>query len=314
MKRTACSLGTPWHSLVALAAVLALGLSACGDDSDVDARHRTDDRPRPSPRSTRPRHHRPLTPPARHRHRAASSIRPAPTTSSLRIGYEGGFVPVEYAFLNLPTLLVTGDGRVIVQGPDPRSIRVRCCRTCNSARSAKPASRHLLRLAEEHGLFRDVEYTDPTNIADAPYTVVDDLRQRRHLRAQAYALGLGGDGTESDEARAQLASFVEQATDVVSAAGADTLGPQAAVRGDDVPDPGDGRRRVRHSRRHRADGGRLAGRRAGPARRRLRVRRPCRPSRSRDLFAAANQLTCFVEDGITYQLVVKPQLPGVPAC
>jgi hypothetical protein len=28
------------------------------------------------------------------------------------------------------------------------------------------------------------------------------------------------------------------------------------------------------------------------------------------LFADANQLTFFAEDGITYQLTVKPQLPG----
>ena len=29
-----------------------------------------------------------------------------------------------------------------------------------------------------------------------------------------------------------------------------------------------------------------------------------------DLFAGANQLTFFADDGITYQLTVKPQLPG----
>ena len=37
----------------------------------------------------------------------------------LRIGYEGGFVPAGTSFLNLPTVLVTGDGRVFTPGAVP---------------------------------------------------------------------------------------------------------------------------------------------------------------------------------------------------
>ena len=226
----------------------------------------------------------------------------------------GGFVPVDYDFADLPSLLVTGDGRVIEQGPQIEIYPGPLLPNVLQRTISEAGIQALLRLAEEHDLFRDVEYEDATNIADAPFTVVTISANGATYEHNAYALGLGGDGTETDEARANLA--------VVRRAGerrrhrrrrrhARTGG---AVRGDVVPDPGHGRRRVRPRRRHRTDDGRLAGRRAGPPRRRLRVRHLAGRRSFADLFASANQLTWFVEDGITYQLVVKPQLPGVPAC
>ena len=159
----------------------------------------------------------------------------------------------------------------------------------------------------------EVEYEDATNIADAPFTIVTISANGATYEHNAYALGLGGDGTETDEARANLAAFVEQANDVVTAAGADTLGPEepfeatsylirarvadaSALDGDIEPTmvdwPADAPVRL-------ADASECAT---------LPV------EGFADLFASANQLTWYVEDGITYQLVVKPQLPGVPAC
>ena len=52
---------------------------------------------------------------------------PHPTGASdavLRIAYEGGFVPMEYNFRRLPTLLISGDGRAFVQGADRKSTRL----------------------------------------------------------------------------------------------------------------------------------------------------------------------------------------------
>ena len=59
----------------------------------------------------------------------------------------------------------------------------------------------LLALADEHGLLADVEYTDPTNIADAPDTVVEISANGTTYRHVAYALGIGD---ETDPARASV--------------------------------------------------------------------------------------------------------------
>ena len=145
----------------------------------------------------------------------------------VRIGYEGGFVPVEYVFSNLPTLLVTGDGRVIVAGPADRDLS----RSAAAERAAAhdQRSRHpgAAALAEEHGLLPDVEYYEPdTNIADAPTRwsrsrptarrTSTGLRARHGRRRHRDRRGAGR----------SWPSFVAQASDVVTAAGADTLGPE----------------------------------------------------------------------------------------
>ncbi len=288
---------------LAVAAVVALGLSACGDGSDsTSATQPTTDVTLP-PVDTTPDD------------TSAEGIQ-HPTGADdvvLRIGYEGGFVPVEHAFLNLPTLLVTGDGRVIVEGPQIEIYPGPLLPNLQQRTISEAGIQALLRLAEEHDLFRDVTYENPTNIADAPDTVVTIAANGDTFEHSAYALGLGGDGTETDEDRAQLASFVEQAADVVTAAGADTLGPEEpfeatsyliraavadeSVVGDDVAPtlvdwPADAPVRL-------ADASECA----------------TLPVESfRDLFTSATQLTWFVDDGITYQLTVKPQLPGVPTC
>jgi hypothetical protein len=312
MKRhTITSLGTPLGTpLVALAAVLTLGLSACGDDSDsTPATDPTTGETLP-PVDTSPDTTSPDTGPD---DTAADGIE-HPTGAHdvvLRISYEGGFVPIDYAFLNLPSLLVTGDGREIEQGPQIEIYPGPLLPNMQERTISEAGIQALLRLAEEHDLLREIDYEDETSIADAPYTVVTISANGETFEHEAYALGLGGDGTESDEARANLASFVEQASDVVTAAGADTLGPQAefeatsyqlrATVADEtaveeeptlVDWPADAPIRL-------ADASECA----------------TVPAESfRALFADATQLTWFVEDGVTYQLVVKPQLPGVPTC
>ncbi len=115
----------------------------------------------------------------------------------------GGFVPVDYDFLNLPSLLVTGDGRVIEQGPQIEIYPGPLLPNLQQRTISEAGIQALLRLAEEHDLFRDVEYENPTNIADAPFTVVKISANGATYEHNVYALGLGGDGTETDEARAQ---------------------------------------------------------------------------------------------------------------
>jgi hypothetical protein len=308
------------HALtpLALAAVIALGLSACGDDSESSpATEPTTDVTLPTvdttpdtgaPDSGTPDTGTPDT--------GTSDIQ-HPTGADdvvLRIAYEGGFVPIEYTFLDLPILLVTGDGRVIVQGPVPAVYPAALLPNVQQRTISEAGIQALLRLAEEHDLFRDVTYEGNDNIADASDVVVTIAANGATYEHRAYALGMSGDdGNETDAARASLASFFEQATDIVTAAGADTLGPEepfestsylirATVADESTVDmdlaptlvdwPADAPVRL-------ADATECA----------------TLPVESfADLFASATQLTWFVDAGVTYQLVVKPQLPGVPAC
>lgn len=286
--------------LVAIASFI--GLSACGDDS----------LPNPAtgvslpPVDTRPDNTDPddTNPDGIQHPTGADDV-------VLRIGYEGGFVPVEYAFLDLPVLLVTGDGRVIVQGPQIEIYPGPLLPNMQQRTISEAGIQALLRLAEDHDLFRDVTYDPNMMIADASDTVVTISANGATYEHRAYALDMSGQDT--DEARAQLASFVERASDVATAAGADTLGPEmpfesasylirasvadeSTVGGDIAPTivdwPVDAPIRL-------ADAAECA----------------TVPVESFvDLFASANQLTWFNDAGVTYQLTVKPQLPGVPTC
>jgi hypothetical protein len=301
------------HALtpLALAAVITLGLSACGDDSEsVPATDPTTGVTLP-PVDTVPVSGPDTAPPD-----TATSDIQHPTGADdvvLRIAYEGGFVPIEYTFMDLPILLVTGDGRVITQGPVPAIYPGALLPNVQQRTITEAGIQALLRLAEEHDLFRDVTYEGNDNIADASDVAVTISANGATYEHRAYALGMSGDGTEIDEDRAQLASFFEKATDIVTAAGAATLGPEepfestsyliratvadeSAVDQDIPPTMVD-----------------------WPAEAPVRLAEASEcatlPVESfRDLFTSATQLTWFVEDGITYQLVVKPQLPGVPTC
>ena len=293
--------------LVAIASVIALGLVACGDDSTSTATQPTTGESLP-----------PVT-------TSLSDTTPDDTAADgiahptgaddvvLQISSMGGFVPVDYDFAALPWLLVTGDGRVIQQGPQIAIYPGPLLPNVLQRTISEEGIQALLRLAEEHDLFRDVEYEDATNIADAPFTVVTISANGATYEHSAYALGLAGDGTETDEARAQLASFVEQANDVVTAAGADTLGPEEPFEATSYL-----------IRAHVADASALDGD-VEPTMVDWPADSPVRLADASEcatlpvesfaaLFASANQLTWYVEDGVTYQLVVKPQLPGVPTC
>ena len=69
---------------------------------------------------------------------------------------------------------------------------------------AKRESRSLLALADEHGLLADVEYTNPTNVADAPDTVVEISADGRTYTHRAYALGINA---ETDPSASGIGRF-----------------------------------------------------------------------------------------------------------
>jgi hypothetical protein len=215
--------------------------------------------------------------------------------------------------LDLPNLLVTGDGHVIVQGPVPAIYPGQLLPNLQQRTINEAGIQALLRLAEEHDLFRDVTYDGNDMIADASDTVVRISAGGKTYDHRAYALGMSGDGEETDEARAALASFVAAVSDIATAAGADTLGPEEPFEAASyliratVADPSTLDQDIPPT---LADWPADAPVRLAGAAECATV-----PAASfRDLFSEATQLTWFVDAGVTYQLTVKPQLPGVPTC
>lgn len=188
-----------------LAGSLILTVAACGDDSQ-DAGS-LDSVPTPTTATpttatpTVPGTTAPVAVPIEHPVGADDVV--------LRIGYEGGFVPVDVIFQNLPTLLVTGDGRLIVVGPVAEIYPGPLLPNLQVRTISEAGVQQLLAMAADHGLLTQREYGNPTNIADAPDTVVTISANGETYEHRAYALGID---TETDELRSALADFVAEAT------------------------------------------------------------------------------------------------------
>lgn len=228
----------------------------------------------------------------------------------------GGFTTREFAFQRIPSLLVSGDGRVftpgaqiaIYPGPMLPAIQVQTI--------TPEGIQRLLAAARDAGLFADVDYSEDTNVADATTAQVVINADGSSWTHAAYALGFapfGGD--EQSPQRQALSEFLARLGDLPSLVGAENLGeaelfepeqfvvealviddldalstdvdptvvdwPSTTVRLADVvasTDLGD-----------------------------------CTVVSADEfggLFSSANQLTFFSEDDRTYQLLVRPALPG----
>lgn len=270
------------------AGALVLGLAACGDDSS------TADQPVAEPGDT-------IAPP--------ETVVAPPTTEAgfehptgadevvVEITYEGGFVPVDFAFGQLPTLLVSGDGRQFTLGPQVAIYPGPLLPNVLVSEGGEEGVQALLDLAAEHGLLTEREYERNDMIADAADTVVRIHANGETYEHRAYALGL--DGAETGD-RGELQAFVEAATAAADEAVVFEAEnyllratPIADLSGYDV-EPTIVEWPVESS---------LA----------LPGAADCAevPVASvQELLADANQLTFFTQDDVTYQLTVKPQLPG----
>lgn len=294
------------RAIVALVGALSLGVAACGDDALEPAA--------PVPDSTVPDDTDPAstpTTPDTNDFDDAEAI-PHPNGADevvIRIAYEGGFMPVEGVFTQLPTLLVAGDGRAFTQGPQIAIYPGPLLPNVLASDLGDDGVQRLLRLADEHGLLADREYEAPVNVADAPDTVVTIHAGGETFEHRAYALGIGGgpDGGAETGDRAELQAFVEAAT---SGANGET-------------DPADG---VSYAPDHFLMRTMPVETTAGYDIEPTVVPWPDEvdvdlaaatdclqivASAVADLFAEANQLTFFEQDGVTYQVLVKPQLPGM---
>jgi hypothetical protein len=281
---------------VIAAGALVLSLAACGDDETASGSPIE-----PTDGSTVPET---LPPPA-------ADVIEHPDGADdvvLRIAYEGGFVPVEVAWLNLPTLIVTGDGRLVVQGPTPAIYPGPLLPNMQVRTISEAGIQELLALAEEHGLLAERDYEAPTNVADAPDTVVVVRAAGGEFRHQAYALGIGGlDGSNETGPRADLQAFVEEVTGDWLHGQNPELGTEQAY----APDTYLARATVVTD---------LTGFEIEPTVLEWTgsvdlaaavdgcVELPA--AEYRDVLEAANQLTFFSVGETTYSLAVKPLLPG----
>lgn len=277
--------------LVPVLIVAALGFASCGSDSDSPA---ADD----------------SLPPV------ADGYQHPTGADDVVIEYAevGGFVPREFAFQQTPNVLVAGDGRVfgpgaqieIYPGPLLPAVQVQPI--------TEDGIQAILAAADEAGLFQQVEYEQPTNIADASTARVTITVNGETYVHEAYALGLanpGESGQETTPERQALADFIAQLNDLVGLVGADELGEQEifepseygiealvvedlSVYGSDgieptvVDWPADASVRL-------ADAVTCT---VVPA------------SEVGDTLTAANQLTFFADADVTYQVLAKPILPG----
>lgn len=290
----------PHLRLAAVTAGVALALAACGDDAIEPAAQPADSVPTPD-----------TTAPPGATDAPDDALVEHPTGADevvVEIGYEGGFMPVDAAFTQLPVLLVAGDGSQYVQGPQIEIYPGPLLPNVQVSDIGDDGIRSLLDLAADHGLLTDREYDSPDNIADAPDTVVTIHANGETYVHRAYALGIGGgpDGERETGERGELQAFVDAATagtiDGDPTGGEQRFEPETyLVRATPVDDlssyeleptvldwPTDVPLVL-------ADAAECA---AVPA------------AAVADLFTDATQLTFFVEDGVTYQLSVRPELPG----
>lgn len=291
--------------IVPVLLVAALGLAACGSDSDSpaadDSLPPTDDSVPPNDDSVPP---------------AADGYQHPTGEDDVVVEYAevGGFMPREFAFQQTPNVLVSGDGRVFGPGvqiaiyPGPLLPAVQVQPITEAGIQA------ILTAADVAGLLQPVEYDQPTNIADASTArVTIDVNGETYVH-EAYALGLALPGQKGEETTAErqvLADFIAQLNDLSTLAGADELGEQTLF---DPSEYGIEALVVDDLSAYGSDG--IEPTVADwPAEVSVRLAdaSTCTivpADEVGETLAAANQLTFFTDAGVTYQVLAKPILPG----
>lgn len=230
----------------------------------------------------------------------------------LKMSYEGGFVPAGYAFVNTPTLLVSGDGHVYTQGAVPAIFPGPLLPTVLVRTISEQGVQALLAVAKDSGLLAAPgDYSGGDGIADAPNTVVTLNAAGGSFVHSAYALGI--DSPESP-ARAKLLEVATAFGDLDKAAGAANLGVDEPF----VPSAYRFQARV-------VDPSEITGQDPAPS----IVDWPATSSMALasattcarleagavgSLFIDAKQNTYFKDADVVYQLAVAGVLPGDPDC
>jgi len=248
--------------------------------------------------------------------RTFTSIPSGPQDVVIKITNEGGFVPAGFFFVNLPALLISGDGRVFTPGaqieiyPGPLLPAI-------SERSITDAGiQKVLQLADEAGLLgAPPDYSLPDNlaVADVPDTLVVINVNGKVYEHLAPALGFEDpNGPRPTAARENLQTFLRLVGDIAKVAGSGNVGDEHSFVAEQyrfqaqVVDPkaftdpsptivpwpaGTGAMLAESTECATVDADAVD-----------------------ELLTTANQLTFFEEAGATYQLYAVAVLPGDATC
>lgn len=283
-------------TLLALAVTVMVGLSACGDDSStVTSPSEPGDGTGDSGGDTGG---------------GGGGGIEHPTGANeavLEIREEGGLAgPQQVA--GPAALVVTGDGRLVQPGPVIEIYPGPLLPNLQQRTISEDGLQHLLALADEHGLLADATYPALDNVMDAPDTVVTINAGGQSYEHRANALGFEGEGGETDESRARLQDFVTAATELAASTDP-SLGDEEPFVAEvylirALPDQPD-----------RSPDGLEASTVEWPSEAPVRLAdaADCAevPAASvADVLASANQLTRFVDAGVSYALSVQPRVAG----
>ncbi|MEN9644036.1 MAG: hypothetical protein RL238_705 [Actinomycetota bacterium] len=204
-------------SAMAATPVLAALLAACGDDSVAPADTGT---PGTGGDTTTPT--------------AGTIAHPTGADEMVfRVGYEGGFTSPGYLFMNIPTLLVSGDGRVVQTGATPAIYPGPLLPALMERSIDEAGIQTLLAAAKDAGLLAsppDYSLPDGIGIADAADSVVRINANGASYVHSAYALDITqSESMASTPARDNLAAFIATVSDLETLVGAEHLGAEAPL-------------------------------------------------------------------------------------
>lgn len=227
-----------------------------------------------------------------------------------------GFTTPRFAFSMPPRLIISGDGMAYTPGATTAIFPGVLVPPMQVQPISEDGIQAVLAAADEAGLFADIDYEDESTqlIADAPTTVVTISVDGETWEHSAYALGFDGlpegdQGTSPE--REALQSFVEQLSDLAAVAGDESLGepevfvPDAyEIVATPVEDPSalavDGIEPTV------VEWPATAGVELAETGQCTRIGADAVGA----LFEEANELTLFSEDDVTYEVFVRPALPG----
>lgn len=208
-------------SAVVVAPALTALFAACGDNTKGAGSNPPDTTPGTNPSDTTP-----ATTPGtttgvgiEHPTGAADVI--------VRLGYVGGFVPQGYAFTNVPSVLITGDGRVFTPGITTAIYPGQLLPAINVRTITEAGLQTVLAAADTAGLLQtppDYTIVD-VNVADASTTQLVLNAAGGTFTHEAYALGFQ-DPAET-KTRNVLNGVVIQLGDLETLVGAQELGTDA---------------------------------------------------------------------------------------
>jgi hypothetical protein len=156
----------------------------------------------------------------------------------VRIGFEGGFTPIEWTYTNLPTFSLYGDGTLIVPGAQieiypPPALPAISARTID-----EPGIQAILdeALTATSDVPDDLDDLGAMGIADAPTTVITVSADGMNRTIRTYALGElmerpEGMPERQYRARLRLQELVARLGTLDAWLPAGSLGPEATYRG-----------------------------------------------------------------------------------